>query len=206
MVADGNEQFATENIWFYEHPYPKGYKSYSKTKPIRIEEFEPEKAWWGKEENDFSEREENEFAWKVDFKTKRAEAINAAQPHWNKADELINQASELDNQAKALRESLRGTKDTANREQVNSQILELQTKIESLRLKSGDAKATGDRLYWPIYNLDITNPNAPEEESHDPDILLEKYKQLLGEIEETENTLKSELAIALAHHFDNEEA
>jgi hypothetical protein len=35
-----------------------GYKSYSKTKPMRIEEFEPEKAWWGK-------REENEQAWKV---------------------------------------------------------------------------------------------------------------------------------------------
>lgn len=50
----------------------------------------------------------------------------------------------------------------------------------------------------------IKAPNAPEEESHDPDILLEKYKKLLGEIEETENTLKSELAAALAHHFSDE--
>jgi len=48
----------TKEVWYYEHPYPKGYKSYSKTKPIRIQEFKPEKAWW---EN----REENEFAWKV---------------------------------------------------------------------------------------------------------------------------------------------
>ena len=32
----------------------KGYKSYSKTKPIKIEEFEPEKAWW-------DNREENQF-------------------------------------------------------------------------------------------------------------------------------------------------
>ena len=45
-------------VWYYEHPYPEGYKSYSKTKPMRIEEFEPEKAWWGN-------RIENEFAWKV---------------------------------------------------------------------------------------------------------------------------------------------
>lgn len=48
----------TEEIWFYEHPYPKGYKSYSKTKPIQIEEFEPEKAWW-------NSREETDHAWKV---------------------------------------------------------------------------------------------------------------------------------------------
>src|SRR5690606_31729360 len=56
----------TKDVWFYEHPYPDGYKSYSKTKPMRIEEFEPEKAWW---EN----REETERAWQV-----TAEAIAAA--------------------------------------------------------------------------------------------------------------------------------
>ncbi|WP_016950872.1 class I SAM-dependent DNA methyltransferase [Anabaena sp. PCC 7108] len=48
----------TQEIWYYEHPYPPGYKSYSKTKPIRIEEFAPEKAWW-------DDRIESEFAWKV---------------------------------------------------------------------------------------------------------------------------------------------
>jgi type I restriction enzyme M protein len=48
----------TKEIWYYEHPYPPGYKSYNTTKPIRIEEFEVEKAWW-------YNREENEFAWKV---------------------------------------------------------------------------------------------------------------------------------------------
>ncbi len=48
----------TTEIWYYEHPYPPGAKSYNKTKPIRIEEFEPERAWW---EN----RVENEQAWRV---------------------------------------------------------------------------------------------------------------------------------------------
>lgn len=48
----------TKEVWYYEHPYPEGYKSYSKTKPMRIEEFEPEKKWWNK-------RKEQEFAWKV---------------------------------------------------------------------------------------------------------------------------------------------
>jgi type I restriction enzyme M protein len=37
----------TEEVWFYEHPYPEGYKNYSKTRPMRIEEFDAEKAWWG---------------------------------------------------------------------------------------------------------------------------------------------------------------
>ena len=48
----------TEEIWYYEHPYPDGYKSYSKTKPMQIEEFEPEKAWW-------TDRQETEQAWRV---------------------------------------------------------------------------------------------------------------------------------------------
>jgi len=50
----------TKEVWYYEHPYPLGVKSYNKTKPIRIEEFEPEKAWWTK-------RVENERAWRVSF-------------------------------------------------------------------------------------------------------------------------------------------
>ena len=36
----------------------------------------------------------------------------------------------------------------------------------------------GDRLYWPIYNIDISNPNAREEEIYHPDELLEKVKRL----------------------------
>jgi len=59
----------TQEIWFYEHPYPPGYKSYSKTKPIRIEEFEPEKAWW-------HNRVENEFAWKVPVEVIKANGYN----------------------------------------------------------------------------------------------------------------------------------
>ncbi|MDA3901840.1 MAG: class I SAM-dependent DNA methyltransferase, partial [Desulfuromusa sp.] len=40
----------TKEVWYYEHPYPEGAKSYNKTKPMRIEEFAPEKSWWGGEE------------------------------------------------------------------------------------------------------------------------------------------------------------
>ena len=48
----------TTEIWYYEHPYPPSAKSYNKTTPIRVEEFEPSRAWW---EN----RVENEQAWRV---------------------------------------------------------------------------------------------------------------------------------------------
>ena len=206
MVNDGTEHFHTDTIWFYEHPYPQGYKSYSKTKPIQLEEFEPEREWWGSEENDFASRVENEFAWKVDFKTKREQAEAAAHPHWQRAEELNNQAAALETEAKDLRNRLGGSTGRAYRKKIEAQIAELRTKAELLRLQARDAQRAGDRLYWPIFNLDLKNPNAPEEETHDPDALLEKYKKLLGEIEETENQLKSELAEALAHHFVSEDA
>ena len=206
VVDNGTENFNTDTIWFYEHPYPSGYKSYSKTKPIRLEEFKAEQEWWGSEQNDFADRVETEFAWKVDFKAKREYAESLAQPHWQRAEQLNNEAAALEGKATDLRKSLVGTTDAAYREKIDAQITELRAKVEPLRLKARDSQTAGDRIYWPIFNLDIKNPNAQEEESHDPDVLLEKYKKLQGEIQETENQLKSELAVALAHHFVGEEA
>ncbi|MDD2547827.1 MAG: hypothetical protein PHI55_16315, partial [Burkholderiaceae bacterium] len=183
---------------------PAGYKSYSKTKPIRLEEFKPEQEWWGSEDNDFADRVENEFAWKVDFKAKREQAEAAAAPHWQRAEELGNQAADLEGEAKDLKSSLVGNTNAKQRLKVEMQISALRDQADALRLQARDAQAAGDRIYWPIFNLDIKNPNTPEEETFDPDVLLEKYKKLLGEIEETENQLKSELAAALAHHFGGE--
>jgi type I restriction enzyme M protein len=51
----------TKEIWYYEHPYPKGYKSYNKSKPITVQEFDTEKKWW-------NDREESPQAWKVSIK------------------------------------------------------------------------------------------------------------------------------------------
>ena len=105
---------STKEVWYYEHPYPEGYKSYSKTKPIRIEEFEREKAWW-------NNREENEYAWKVD--------------------------------------------------------------VEEIKANN--------------YNLDIKNPNVPQEDNGDPDKLLAEYKELLQDIANTRDQLRDELAKSL---------
>lgn len=104
----------TEAVWYYEHPYPEGYKSYSKTKPMRVEEFAPEKAWW-------HNRKETEQAWRVPV---------------------------------------------------------------------ADIIANG-------YNLDIKNPNTPEDTHEDPLVLLEQYQAAAAAAEEARNALKASLMAAL---------
>jgi len=104
----------TREIWYYEHPYPPGYKSYSKTKPMRIEEFAAEKAWW-------TDRKETERAWRVG--------------------------------------------------------------IDEIRVRG--------------FNLDISNPNAPEVTHEDPDVLLERYQQARAAAAEIRDQLRRALADAL---------
>ena len=73
----------TREVWYYEHPYPPGAKSYSKTKPIRIEEFAPEQAWW-------HNRVENEYAWRVPVEVIKANGYNldSKNPHQVDAEHL----------------------------------------------------------------------------------------------------------------------
>jgi type I restriction enzyme M protein len=104
----------TKEVWYYEHPYPVGAKSYNKTKPMRIEEFEVEKAWW---EN----RVETERAWRVGV-----EAI----------------------------------------------------------------AANG-------FNLDIKNPNAPENVHEDPLVLLRQYQEAAAEADQVRLSLKAALKLCL---------
>jgi type I restriction enzyme M protein len=51
----------TKDVWYFEHPYPAGVKSYNKGKPINIKEFDLEKDWW---ENRTDEKYAKN-AWKV---------------------------------------------------------------------------------------------------------------------------------------------
>jgi type I restriction enzyme M protein len=53
----------TKEIWFFEHPYPDGYKSYSRGKPLTIAEFDLEKKWWGGPSR--KGRKATQNAWKV---------------------------------------------------------------------------------------------------------------------------------------------
>ena len=194
----------TDTIWFYEHRYPAGVTSYSKTKPLRVEELQPIGDWWGKESDGFAARTESEVAWKMDFKALKQAAEAKAKPHWDKADSLGNEASALVNQIKELRESIKGEKKESAREKTDAKIAALNEQVDALRQQAKEQQTIGDSDYWPIYNLDIKNPNAPEEKTQDADDLLAKYKTLLGEIEGTQSKLKAELSAALAHHFETE--
>lgn len=71
---------STSEVWYYEHPYPPGVKSYNKGKPIRIEEFEPEKAWW-------NNRVENEQAWRISIDQIKAGNYNLDLKNPHKTDE-----------------------------------------------------------------------------------------------------------------------
>lgn len=66
----------TEDIWYFEHPYPEGVVSYNKGKPINIKEFDLEKSWW-------NNREENQHAWKVSVEEikKRNYNLDIKNPH-----------------------------------------------------------------------------------------------------------------------------
>jgi type I restriction enzyme M protein len=66
----------TKEVWYYEHPYPPGAKSYNKGKPIRIEEFEAERVWWGSQKKGFKGREEIERAWRVSIDDIKANNFN----------------------------------------------------------------------------------------------------------------------------------
>jgi type I restriction enzyme M protein len=48
----------TTKIWYYEIPLPDGRKNYTKTKPMRFEEFSDCLEWW-------NDREETDQAWQV---------------------------------------------------------------------------------------------------------------------------------------------
>ena len=97
----------TKEVWYYEHPYPPGYKSYSKTKPMRIQEFKPEKKWW-------DDRKETEHAWRVTVDDIKANNYNldiknpntVAEGHGD-PDELLAKYAKLTAQVAAIRNKLK---------------------------------------------------------------------------------------------------
>ena len=81
----------TQNIWYYEHKLPEGYKAYSKTKPIQQAEFDTVKGWW-------QHREENEQAWQVNIDTIKANGYNLdiRNPHRPEEERQHSSAELLD--------------------------------------------------------------------------------------------------------------
>jgi len=185
----------TDTIWFYELPLPSsngvGRKKYSKTAPLQFEEFAAALPWW-------NDRQAGPQAWAVDFAAKREAAVDAATPHWQKAEAERNAALAL---GKPLRELEQTISVAANGEKaaLQGRLRALKAVQQAHEQGAKVAQAEGDALYWPIYNLDIKNPNAKAGLEHaDPKDLIASMRgheaevmRLLGEIEALVNEVQA---------------
>ena len=77
----------TQETWYYEHQVGYGTKTYSKTKPIRHNDFKNEREWW-------NNREENDVAWKVSIDDIIANNYNLDIKNPAKAQEEVLLSSE----------------------------------------------------------------------------------------------------------------
>jgi type I restriction enzyme M protein len=111
---------ATKEVWFYEHPYPEGVSSYNKTRPMQVEEFATECAWWGDEADDFAARVETAQAWKVsidDIKSRNYN-LDIKNPHVGEQishdpDALLKQYQDEQKDIQSLRDQLKSILSTA---------------------------------------------------------------------------------------------
>ena len=102
----------TKDIWFFEHPYPQGYKSYSRSKPLEIKEFDLEKAWWGGCTR--KGRKTTEHAWKVSAADIAARNYNldCKNPHrvevkHDKPEDLLKEYQEISRQLAQAQQALK---------------------------------------------------------------------------------------------------
>ena len=102
----------TKEVWFFEHPYPEGYKSYSRSKPLIIEEFDLEKNWWGGDNR--QGRKTTEYAWKVSVSDIIARDYNfdCKNPHevevkHGNPDELMWEYQDIIRQVETARNALK---------------------------------------------------------------------------------------------------
>ncbi len=75
----------TKEVWFYEVSPPEGRKKYSKTRPMRFEEFADCQAWW-------DHRDESERAWRVPIADIEGTDFNLDLRNPNPADDLTHRA------------------------------------------------------------------------------------------------------------------
>jgi type I restriction enzyme M protein len=77
----------TKDIWYYQHKLTEGQKSYSKTKPIRFEEFQPIIDWW-------NNRKESDLCWKVNVNDLKSWDLDIKNP-FEEVEEIEFSKSEL---------------------------------------------------------------------------------------------------------------
>lgn len=80
----------TRDVWFYEIPAPEGRKKYSKTRPMRFDEFGECQEWWGGVNREG--RVENERAWRVPIGEIEANGFNLDSRNPNRPTDLAHRA------------------------------------------------------------------------------------------------------------------
>jgi type I restriction enzyme M protein len=99
----------TKDVWFFEHPYPEGYKSYSRSKPLTIGEFDLEKKWWNK-------RKVTEHAWKVSVKEIEARNYNLDFKNPHQVEVNHGDPEELMQEYEAIVKEMNATRDALKKE------------------------------------------------------------------------------------------
>lgn len=178
--AEEQEDFATKEIWYYEHQLPEGSKGYSMTKPIRVEEFDVEKEWW-------KNRVESEFSWKINIADIIKKAIQDAKPHYEKEKQLKREAYSLKEKITQLKRE----------DKTNGDLEQLQKQLQETETNARIEKQTADNLYYNAFDLDFKNPNKNEEDLGDPAKILEKQNLVLVDIEKIKNEIEKELKPAI---------
>jgi type I restriction enzyme M protein len=188
--AEELEDFATKEIWYYEHQLPEGSKGYSMTKPIRLEEIDKQKAWW-------KNREESEVSWKINLSEVIEKAVQNAKPHYEKEKELKREAFSLKEKLAQLKQSVKTVKTqviaSPQSPQTNGEIAKLEKKLQETEANARTAKQTADSIYYGAFDLDYKNPNKVEEDLGDPLKMLEKFKKAEQEMEALQNSILNEL-------------
>ncbi len=174
----------TRDIWYYELPLPEGRKKYSKTAPLRYEDFDSCLEWWG-------QREGNAQAWKVDFAALKADTLARAEPIWKQAEAERQAATLLGKRLREIELELTALNGSGKKAPVEAEQRDLKRRQQQHDEAAKAAQREGDAIYWPIYNLDLKNPHAKAGLEHaDPKDLVAAMRakeqdvmRLLAEIE-----------------------
>ncbi len=182
----------TETIWYYQIPLPEGRKKYSKTMPMQVEDMADCQKWFTAKK-----RVETDQAWKIDFKNLLDKAVTDATPHWVAAKEAAARVQKLERQIKEVQADLRANnKDPKEKAKLQVHLDELSTATAKARKLQGDEQATGDAIYWPIFNLDHKNPNSIDALEHRPpqelvESILGKEREILRLMEEIKTEVET---------------
>lgn len=190
--SEEQEDFATKEIWYYEHQLPEGSKGYSMTNPIKLEEFEVEKAWW-------KNRSESETAWKINLSVIIEKAIENAKPHYEREKELKREAYSLKEKISVEKTVLKDIdkNQTAKIEKQQEKIKQLESSLQETETKARIEKQTADSIYYAAFDLDIKNPNKIEEDLGDPNHIISKQNEINNQIRNSLDVLKLNLEPAL---------